>query len=136
MKIRWFLVSMVALAGFQFVAARHWGVESVQEWVYALSAVIAVVFIAMYSRDTWYTNWFGRSLMLIAVAFLLTGASLILYRAYGPAYPFRSVLAITTADVAMVAMLSRTLVLRQAQRQDRHRRNTPSLPEEDPNSRA
>jgi hypothetical protein len=132
MKIRWFLLAMAALGGWQVYAAHRWGAEAVQERVYLVTAVIAVVFMVMYARDAWFTNWFGRSLMLIAVAFLLVGVSVILYRTFGPDYPFRPVLIILTADVSMVAMLSRTLVLRWAQRQDKRRRDTPVQPEEEP----
>ncbi len=121
MKRRWWLLAGGLLVGWQVFSANRWGAEGVQGRMYVATAFIALVFMALYSRDPWFKSWFGRSLMLLALSIFMVGVSVILYRLYGPDYPLRSVLIIATADTAFVAMLLRTLVLIGAQRADEHK---------------
>lgn len=79
----------------------------------------ALGFIWEYSKDPWYKTWFGRSLMMIAVAVLLASTSAILFRLFGPDYWGRPALLIGSSGLTFLAMLTRTLVLRWLQSQDK-----------------
>lgn len=78
----------------------------------------ALGFIWQYAKDPWFKTWFGRSLMMIAVAVLLTSASAILFRLFGPDYWGRPVLLVASSALTFVAMCVRTLVLRWLQAHD------------------
>jgi hypothetical protein len=119
-KLVLWVLGLVALVCWQVFAAHYWGAEQVQGRIYVGTAVAAAVFIALYSRDPWHKSWFGRSLMMIAVSMLLLGISVVLFRLFGPDYPFRSVLIIVVADLTFAAMVARTAVLWAAQRDDEH----------------
>jgi hypothetical protein len=119
-RLLWVLGGL-AVIGWQVFAANQWGAEAVQERMYVATALVSAVFIVLYSRDPWHRSWFGRSLMALAVSLLLVGVSVILYRAFGPDYPLRSVLIIATVDIANFAIVTRVLVLIGAQRKDEHK---------------
>lgn len=121
MKRLWFILAGVVFVGWQVFSVNRWGAEGVQGRMYVATAFIALVFMALYSRDPWQKSWFGRSLMLLALSIFLVGVSVILFRLYGPDYPLRPVLIVVTADTAFFAMLVRTLVLIGAQRNDEHK---------------
>ncbi len=107
-----------AVVAWQAWAAVTWGAEAVQGRVYVATAVVSVVFMALYSRDPWWRTLFGRSLMLLAASVFLVGLSVVLFRFVGDDYPGREVLIIVAADATFVAMLLRTIVLVRAQRAD------------------
>lgn len=115
-------VAVLALVLWQVFAVHTWGAEKVQGRVAVLTAATAVVFIALYSRDPWWKSWFGRSLMLVAVAFFLYGLSVVLFRNFGD-YPGRDVLIVVAQDASFAAMVMRTAVLWGAQRADEHKTN-------------
>lgn len=91
----------------------------------------ALWFIILYCTDEgwWsyrregrsYPNWFGRSLMLIAVAVLLSSAGTVLFRIFGFNYPLRTALVVAIWTLTPAAMVMRTLVLWRAKRGDRRR---------------
>jgi bacteriorhodopsin len=79
----------------------------------------AVYFIAIYAGDGWWRQWFGRSLMAIAVGVLVSCAGAILVRLYGFDWWGRSALGVVVWTLVLFGMVARTLVLRSAQRRDR-----------------
>lgn len=78
----------------------------------------ALGFIWKYARDPWWRTWFGRSLMMIAVAVALTSLSATLYRLFGTDYWGRPVLLVAASVLTYCAMCVRTLVLRWLQASD------------------
>lgn len=117
-KVLWVLL-FVGLACVQTVGYLTWGAEAVQGNVAFLTLPVAACFMYLYARDPWWSTWFGRSLMLIAVAIFVACVATVLFRRFGD-YPGRDLMLIVSADLTFVAMVSRTLVLRREQRADRH----------------
>ena len=78
----------------------------------------SVYFIVIYARDGWRRGWFGRSLMAIAVGVLLSCVGSIMVRLYGFDWPGRSWIAVGVWALVLFGMVTRTLVLRGAQRRD------------------
>lgn len=81
----------------------------------------AVAFVALYARDGWQRHWFGRSLMAIAVAFLLSCGETVVWRIYGPDLALLQWLLwgnVVVWSLGLFGMAARTLVLWQAQRRD------------------
>lgn len=92
-------------------------------FVLALATLpIALLFIWRFARDLWYKTAFGVSLMLIAIAIVLSTVSSILFRLYGVDYWGRPVMIVTTWALTFVAMLTRTVVLIRAQNADKKSR--------------
>lgn len=111
------VLGVALIVAVQSAVAYVWGAERVQANVAILTLPVSVWFIVLYSRDPWWKTWFGRSLMLIAVAVTIYTLSTILFRNFGD-YPGRDVMLVASADITFAAMLMRTLVLRSAQRDD------------------
>lgn len=111
------VVLLVVAAVWQAVAIHLWGAERVQGNVAAMTLPVTVWFVSLYARDPWWRSWFGRSLMLIAVAVFLYTLSVVLFRNYGD-YPGRDIMLVASADATFLAMLVRTLVLRSEQKAD------------------
>ena len=78
----------------------------------------ALAFIWLFGRDPWWRSWFGRSLMMIAVAVAATSLSGVLFRLFGPDYWGRPVILVAAAVLAFAAMVTRTFVLRDLQAAD------------------
>jgi hypothetical protein len=81
----------------------------------------AVAFVALYSRDGWQRHWFGRSLMAIAVAFLISCGETVVWRLYGPDPALlRWLLWINVVvwSLGLFGMSVRTLVLWSIQRRE------------------
>lgn len=112
-------VGLATLLGIQATTAYFFGAERVQGNVAVLTLAWSVWFMWIYSRDPWWRTWFGRSLMLLAVGLTLQEASVVLFRNFGD-YPGRELLIVITQDVILAAMVIRTIVLRDAQRNDRN----------------
>jgi hypothetical protein len=124
---RWVLLvlALLLLLSIQVMVVLNFGAEQVQGNVAFLTLPVSVWFMSLYARDPWWKSWFGRSLMLIAVAISVDVAATVLFRRFGD-YPGRDVMLIVSADLTFLAMLIRTLVLRAEQKADRddhfHRR--------------
>lgn len=86
----------------------------------------AVWFIALYAHDGWTRHWFGRSLMAIAVAVLVSCGGAIMFRIFGMDYPGREWVGVVVWSLACFGMWTRALVLRAAQRADVPPRRTVS----------
>lgn len=84
----------------------------------ALTLPWTVYFIAIYALDGWWRQKFGWSLMAIAVAVLLACVASLMWRVFGVTSPWLSV---SIWAFALFGMVTRTLVLRAAQRADRRR---------------
>lgn len=80
----------------------------------------SVWFIWLYAFDGWHRTWFGRSLMAIAVAVLISCVGGILFRFYGLHYPMREWVSVAIWALACFGMWTRALVLVAAQRRDRN----------------
>lgn len=113
--------ALAVLGGWQWYAAHRWGAEQVQGRMYVATAFVALVFMALYSRDPWWKTAFGRSLMLLAFSMFVLGVSVVLFRFVGPDYFGRPVVIIFVADSVFLAMCMRTVVLWNAQRRDRRK---------------
>jgi len=110
-------VGLVAVAVAQVALVIVWDAERVQGVVAGLTMCASIWFVAVYSRDPWWENPFGQSLMLIALALFLGSLVTVLYRLFGE-YVGRSFMLIASADIALLAMVMRTRVLRAAQRRE------------------
>jgi hypothetical protein len=82
---------------------------------------VAALFIWRFSRDLWWRTWFGRSLMMIAVAVLVYTLSAVLFRLFGD-YHGRSLMIVASSGLTFLAMLTRTVVLINAQNSERRSR--------------
>jgi hypothetical protein len=111
-----FLFLLVAGLTQLYVVATY-GAERVQGNVALLTLPVSLWFMSLYARDPWWKSWFGRSLMLIAVAIAVDASATVLFREFGD-YPGREVMLIVSADLTFLAMLIRTLVLRAEQHAD------------------
>lgn len=92
---------------------------------FALSCMtlpVALLFIWRFARDLWWKTWFGRSLMMIAVAIVFATVSGILFRLYGFGYPGRGFMLIATSVLTFGAMVARTVVLIHAQNAEKRSR--------------
>lgn len=112
------IVGLAVLIAWQGFAVYEWGAERVQTNLAALTMAAAVWFVAVFAREPWHRSWFGRSLMLIAVALFLSSLATVLFRTFGE-YPYRGVLLVVSGDIALAAMVIRTLVLIGARRRSR-----------------
>jgi hypothetical protein len=106
------------------VVSAHWGKNLMVAEKIQLAFAIATLpwalgFIWEYAKDPWYKTWFGRSLMMIAVAVLLASASAIMFRLFGPDYWGRPALLVGSSALTFAAMSTRTLVLRWLQAHDK-----------------
>ncbi|MFI5426043.1 hypothetical protein [Aeromicrobium sp. UC242_57] len=93
--------------------------ETLQLWVAAATLPVVLAFIAFYIPERPWRQWFGTSLLLIAVAVLSWCLTIVLFRIFGDAYPGRALLVTSSAGLTFTAMVMRTAVLRTAQRADR-----------------
>lgn len=101
--------------------------EKIQLGFAVATLPVALYFIWLFAKDRWAATWFGRSLMAIAVALALQTLSAILFRIYGPDYWSRPFLLPISAGLAFFAILSRTLVLKNAQMKDKRARAASEL---------
>lgn len=124
-RVFWVTASLAFALGQVWVAIEY-GAEVVQTYIASLTLVTAVIFSALFARDPWWKTWFGRSLMLIAFALFLDSLATVLFRRFGE-YPGRPFMLIISANVALAAMVMRTLVLRAAQKRDRARLYSDSI---------
>lgn len=116
-SLGWALLILI-LAAIQTTSYLTWGAEVVQGNVAFLTLPVAGCFMYLYARDPWWKSWFGRSLMLIAVAIFVACTATVLFRRLGD-YPGRDLMLILSADLTFAAMLIRTIVLRREQKADR-----------------
>lgn len=94
--------------------------EQIQTALALLTLPVAVTFIVLFGRPSegWWRTWFGRSLMILAIGVASNSTVTVLYRFLGE-YPGRDVLLVFSSAAILVAMVIRTIVLRDAQRADR-----------------
>lgn len=110
-------LGLAAAVAVQVAAVILWDAERVQAVVAGMTILASIWFVAVYARDPWWRNLFGQSLMLIALALFLGSLATVLYRLFGE-YVGRSFLLVASADIALLAMVMRTVVLRAAQRRE------------------
>ena len=85
--------------------------EGIQTVCATYTIPFAVWFLVLYSREPWWRSAFPASLVAIAVAVLLYSLSVVLFRLFGD-YPGRDTMLILSSLMTLVAMATRTLVLR------------------------
>lgn len=93
--------------------------ETLQLWLAAATIPVALTFLVAYIPERPWRQWFGTSLLLIAVAVLAYSSSIVLFRIFGPDYPGRALMVTASAGLTLTAMVMRTAVLLSAQRADR-----------------
>lgn len=101
--------------------AQQWWVpfETLQLWIAVATLPAALVFIVAYIPERPWRHWFGASLLLLAVGVLAYAVSVVLFRLYGPFYPGRDVMVVTSIGLVCTAMWMRTWVLLAAQSRGR-----------------
>lgn len=109
---------LTALAGGGGEETHAW-FEQVQLTLFAATIPWAVYFVWIYAHDLWFKTWFGRSLMMIAAAVALFSTSAVLFRLFGDSYPGRPVLIVASAALTFIAMVTRVIVIRALQRNDK-----------------
>jgi hypothetical protein len=93
--------------------------EDVQLWVALATLPFALLFIVAYIPERPWGQWFGASLLLLAVGVLAYTLTVVLFRFYGPDYWGRDVMVTTSVGLVLTAMSMRTWVLLSAQARDR-----------------
>lgn len=79
----------------------------------------AVWFIWLYMFDGWWRQWFGRSLMAIAVGVLIACIGAICVRLYGFDWWLRPWIGVTVWSLTLFGMWTRAVVLYLAKRDDK-----------------
>lgn len=81
---------------------------------------VVIVFIGLFSREPWWRQPFGRSLMFLAVSLGLFELATALRQWFGPEYPGRQVVRYTAQIVMLSSVVAITVELIRARRKRSH----------------
>lgn len=91
---------------------------TVQLWAMFAALPVALVFIGAYLPERPDRQWFGASLVILALSVVAVCTAAILFRLYGPEYPFRQTLVTVWVGTVVSSMVMRTWVLLVRQARD------------------
>lgn len=116
--IYWTVTILVTVA--VLLGALAFGTDRTIQVIALCTLPVAVAFIWLYATDGWYYTWFGRSLMLLAVAVLAYTVAAALLRTLGE-FELRGALLVFATGGTFLAMLIRTMVLWNVRKSDQYR---------------
>lgn len=82
----------------------------------ACIVVVGLLFLALFIREPWRKNLYGWAVMEFAIGLVLFAAAATLRNFLGPDYPGRHVVRVAANGLVLIALISQTWVLWQAQR--------------------
>lgn len=101
-----------------YVLQMYIAFETVQLWVAVATLPFALIFILAYIPERPWREWFGTSLLLLAIGVLFYTLSVVLFRFYGPSYWGRDILVVGSVGLVFTSMVIRAFVLLGVQGRD------------------
>lgn len=95
---------------------------------------VGLVFLVLFAREPWRKNWYGTSVIVLALGVTLFALTTVLRQWFGMDYPGRQVIRVSAQLLILAAMLERTIELavikHKRARKKRRQREQPDAPEE------
>lgn len=122
MKSRYFWTACIATLVFVFVLLAFFSQGTAVLLIALANIVVSATFVWLYSTDVWWTSWFGRSLVLLAVAVIANSAVVALRQTVGDFDGSHSLLIVSYGAI-FLALALRTMVLWAVKVDEQHLNN-------------
>lgn len=93
-----------------------------------------VIFVGLFVREPWRRNWYGTSVLVMAIGVTLFSLAAFLRQWFGLEYPGRQIIRGAAQALILLAMVERTVELAvikwKRARKERRKRESPDAPED------